>query len=62
MYLNKVFVVGNLTRDPESRQLPNGGSVTNVGIATNRVWNDQQTNEKREEVEYHNVVFFWTAC
>lgn len=58
MYLNKVFIVGNLTRDPESRSLPSGMSVVSVGIATNRVWNDQQTNEKKEEVEYHNVVFF----
>ena len=57
MYLNKVVIVGNLTRDPEARQLPSGGTVVSIGVATNRVWKDQ-SGQKQEEVEFHNVVFF----
>ncbi len=57
MYVNKVFVLGNLTRDPESKQLPSNVLVTNLGIATNRVYKNQQ-GEKVEEVEYHNIVLF----
>ena len=57
MNLNKVFIIGNLTRDPELRALPSGAAVANLGVATNRVWKDQQGN-KQEEVEFHNVVVF----
>ena len=58
MYINKVMVYGNLTRDPELKQLPNSGSsVANLSVATNHVWKDQQ-GAKREDVEYHNVVVF----
>lgn len=57
MNLNKVFIIGNLTRDPELRALPSGAPVANFGVATNRVWKDQQGN-KQEEVEFHNVVVF----
>lgn len=55
MDLNKVMVIGNLTRDPEIRNVPSGDSVANLGIATNRVWTDNQ-GQKQQAVEYHNVV------
>ena len=57
MNINKVMIYGNLTRDPEIRQLPSGMSVANLGIATNRYYTSQQ-GDKVEEVEYHNVVLF----
>mgnify|MGYP001566159643 FL=1 len=49
--------MGNLTRDPELKTLPSGSSVANFGIATNRVWKNQQ-GEKQEEVQFHNIVVF----
>lgn len=57
MYLNKAFVFGNLTRDPELRSLPSGVQVTSFSIATNRVWKDKD-GAKQESVEYHNIVVF----
>lgn len=57
MNLNKVFIIGNLTRDPELRTLPSGASVASFGVATNRVWRNQQ-GEKQEEVQFHNIVVF----
>ncbi len=57
MYLNKVYVLGNLTRDPELKALPNGSKVTQFSLATNRVWKDQ-AGSKQEQVEYHNIVVF----
>ena len=57
MYLNKVFLIGNLTRDPELKALPTGTKVVSVALATNRVWKDQN-GAKKESVEYHNVVAF----
>ncbi|PIU15223.1 single-stranded DNA-binding protein [bacterium (Candidatus Gribaldobacteria) CG08_land_8_20_14_0_20_39_15] len=57
MNLNKVFVLGNLTRDPERKVLPSGGTVVNFSIATNRVYYDQN-KQKQEEVEFHNIVAF----
>jgi len=57
MNLNKVFIVGNLTRDPELRNLPSGTPVASFGVATNRVWKNQQ-GEKQEDVQFHNVVVF----
>lgn len=56
MDLNKAMVIGNITRDPESRSTPNGQNVCNFGIATNRFWKDQQSGEKKQSVEYHNIV------
>lgn len=53
--LNKVFVMGNLTRDPELRQTPNGQAVANFGVATNRRWTTPE-GDKRDEVEFHNIV------
>lgn len=57
MYLNKVFLYGNLTRDPEARALPNGTAVTNFSLATNYTYKDA-TGAKKEQVEYHNIVVF----
>ncbi len=57
MYINKVQLLGNLTRDPEMRALPSGAKVTSFSLATNRTWKDQN-GAKQEAVEYHNVVSF----
>ena len=57
MYLNKVQLIGNLTRDPELKALPSGSNVVNFSIATNRTWKDAN-GAKQEAVEYHNVVFY----
>lgn len=57
MYLNKVQLYGNLTRDPELRALPSGQNVANFSIATNRVYKDKEGN-KKEQAEFHNVVAF----
>src|SRR3989344_1717152 len=54
MNLNKVFLIGRLTRDPESRSTPSGQTVTNIGLATNRVWSD--ASGRKEATEYHNIV------
>lgn len=57
MYLNKAFLFGNLTRDPEMKSLPNGNKVTSFSLATNRVYKDAN-GAKQEQVEYHNIVVF----
>src|SRR3989339_730063 len=53
--LNRVQLIGNLTRDPELRYTPQGTAVCSFGLATNRSWTTEG-NEKREEVEFHRVV------
>jgi single-strand DNA-binding protein len=53
--LNKVQLIGNLTRDPELRYTPAGTAVCTIGLATNRSWSTE-TGEKREETEYHRLV------
>lgn len=58
MNLNKIILVGRLTRDPEIRSTSSGQSVCNFGIATNRVWNDKASGQKKEETEFHNVVLW----
>lgn len=55
MDLNKVMIIGRLTRDPEVRTTPQGVSVTNFSLATSRVWKDAQGNQQ-DRTEYHNVV------
>ena len=55
--VNKVILIGNLGRDPETRYMPDGGAVTNVSIATTDVWKDKQ-GEKQEKTEWHRVAFF----
>ena len=57
MYINKVMLFGNLTRDPEMRSLPSGNQVTNFSIATNRTYKDRDGNNQ-EQTEFHNVVVF----
>ena len=57
MYLNKVMIIGNLTRDPELKALPSGIKVANFSLATNRVYKDKDGN-KQENTEFHNVVVF----
>jgi single-strand DNA-binding protein len=57
MNFNKVFLIGNLTRDPELRSLPSGKSVVSFGMATNRTWKNQQ-GEKQEDTQFHNIVVF----
>jgi len=57
MYINKVMLFGNLTRDPEVRALPSGSNVCSFSIATNRVYR-KQDGSKQEEVQYHNIVVF----
>lgn len=57
MYLNKVFLYGNLTRDPEMKALPSGSNVANFGLATNRTYKDK-SGAKQEATEFHNIVAF----
>ncbi len=54
--VNKVILVGNLGKDPESRSFQNGGKVVNFTLATSRTWNDRASGERREKTEWHNVV------
>jgi len=56
MNLNKVFLIGRLTQDPELRTTPSGQQVATVRMATSRVWNDQATRQKREATEFHTIV------
>ena len=54
--VNKVILVGNLGKDPESRSFQNGGKVVNFTLATSETWNDRGSGERREKTEWHNVV------
>ncbi|HUH60113.1 MAG TPA: single-stranded DNA-binding protein [Candidimonas sp.] len=56
--VNKVILVGNLGRDPEVRYSPDGAAICNVSIATTSQWKDKASGEKREETEWHRVVFY----
>lgn len=56
--VNKVILVGNLGRDPEVRYSPDGAAICNVSIATTSTWKDKATGERREETEWHRVVFY----
>ncbi len=56
--VNKVILLGNLGRDPETRFAPSGSAICNVSIATTRTWRDKASGEKREETEWHRVVFY----
>jgi len=55
MNLNRAQIIGNLTRDPETRTTPSGQNVANFSVATSFVWKDQQ-GQKQEKTEYHNIV------
>ena len=56
--VNKVIIVGNLGRDPETRYLPSGEAVTNISVATTSSWKDKASGEKKEETEWHRVSAF----
>lgn len=56
--VNKVILVGNLGNDPGVRNLPQGGKVVNLSIATSESWKDKNTGEKREKTEWHRVVIW----
>ncbi|MFH1598596.1 MAG: single-stranded DNA-binding protein [Patescibacteria group bacterium] len=56
MNLNKAMIIGNLTRDPETRNLPSGQNVASFSVATNRRWKDGKTGEAKEAAEFHNIV------
>ena len=56
--VNKVILVGNLGKDPETRYAPSGDAITNITLATTDSWKDKSTGEKKEATEWHRVVFF----
>ncbi len=56
--VNKVIIVGNLGRDPEVRNFPNGGKVVNLRIATSETWRDRTSGERKERTEWHSVAIF----
>jgi single-strand DNA-binding protein len=56
--VNKVIIVGNLGRDPETRYMPSGSAVTNLRIATTESWKDKQSGEQQERTEWHSVAMF----
>ncbi|MFH1457456.1 MAG: single-stranded DNA-binding protein [Patescibacteria group bacterium] len=55
MNLNKVYLIGRLTQDPEVKSIPSGQNVASFSMATNRTWKDQN-GQKQEQVEFHNIV------
>ena len=55
--VNRVTLIGNAGRDPESRSFPSGDMVTNVSIATTETWKDKASGEKKEATEWHRLVF-----
>lgn len=58
MNFNKVVLVGRLTNDPQLRNTPSGQPVCSFGLATNRIWNDRTSGEKKKQVEFHNIVLW----
>jgi len=56
--INKAILVGNCTKDPETRYTPSGSAVTNISIATNESYKDKNTGERVDKAEFHNIVFF----
>jgi single-strand DNA-binding protein len=56
--VNKVILIGNLGRDPEIRNMPSGGMVVNMSVATSENWRDKTTGERKERTEWHRVVIF----
>jgi len=55
--VNKVILIGNIGKDPETKFFPNGDAVCNVTLATSESWTDKASGEKKERTEWHNVVF-----
>lgn len=58
MSVNKIIIIGNLGRAPETRYLPSGEAVCNIAVATTDVWKDKSTGEKKERTEWHRISFF----
>lgn len=56
--VNKVILIGNLGRDPETRYMPNGEAVTNITLATTESWKDRTSGERQEKTEWHRVTFY----
>jgi single-strand DNA-binding protein len=56
--VNKVILVGNLGKDPETRYMPEGGAITNITLATTYTWKDKGSGDKKEETEWHRIAFF----
>lgn len=56
--VNKVIIVGNLGRDPETRYSSSGDAIANIAVATTESWKDKQTGEKKELTEWHRISFF----
>ncbi|WP_386694983.1 single-stranded DNA-binding protein [Lonepinella sp. MS14435] len=56
--VNKVIIVGRLGNDPEVRTMPNGEAVANISVATSESWTDKNTGERREQTEWHRIVFY----
>lgn len=56
--LNKVIIIGNLGRDPESRYMPSGEQVTSIAVATTDRWRDKATGDMKEQTEWHRIAFF----
>lgn len=56
--VNKVIILGNLGRDPETRHMPSGDAMTTISIATTDSWKDKASGEKKESTEWHRVTFF----
>lgn len=56
--LNKVLLIGNLGKDPETRYMPDGSAVCNFSIATTDTWKDKDSGQKQEKTEWHNIVVY----
>lgn len=56
--VNRVFLIGNLGKDPEVRYTPSGSAVASTSLATSEQWKDKETGERQERVEWHNLTFF----
>lgn len=56
--VNKVILIGNLGKDPETRYLPSGEAVTNITLATTEAWKDKKSGDKQEHTEWHRISFF----
>ena len=56
--VNKVILVGNLGRDPESRAMTSGGKVVSFSIATSETWNDKASGERKEKTQWHRIAIF----
>ena len=60
--INKVILIGNLGKDPETRYMPSGSAVTNLRIATSESFKDRETGEQQERTEWHSVAMFGTLA